>query len=449
MDSRKSDETKCAKREKQVNLNFGRIGWAILTVLVCGKLTLPVEAQDLGATDPWRVAPSVISTELGLGECHDDAIVLTAPAVPVPSLDLALVMDVTGSMEDEIEQVRAEATALVERVQLLVPDTRFAVVSLADYAEVQFADRLRDIVGNAVQFGRPGDSPWQLEQPFTADAALVQSAVNRIVLLHGGDNPEAYLRALDEAARLEWRPDARRIILLFGDSEPHTPDPGRDATVDTADDLETQTVLQRLNDQGIRVIAVQAQTTTDIDFYRNLADSTGGQWYALVDAADSVTAIGNLVEQDVALLRQLTLRPAIGYSSWVTWTPEQYAALRGEEQVSFALRICRPENATVEKQSFDLQILAAGVGVETVLITVLMPSQWWLWAIGLLLPLLIGAGLLAWLRRPRTQLRERSKSRGPSRAGPRPPSPGSWSSPPKTGPDDGRNVTHGRDRIRR
>lgn len=417
-------------------------------ILVCTVASAFAQTPTGGAAP--TISPSAISTTLAPGECHDDTVALAAPEAPVPSLDVALVMDITGSMGDEIDQVRKEATALVQRIQRLVPDSRFAVATFADYEYVQYSGDLFDIFGNAVEFGDPGDYPWQLDQQFTADAGEVQAAVNRIVLLNGGDTPEPYLRALDEAAALAWRPAARRIVVLFGDSYPHEPDPGRDAALDTADDLEQDTVLRRLQERGVSVFAVQSVGGEVSDFYQSLADETGGKSYGLSDASEAANAIGDLLEQDVAQLRQLTLRPSVGYSNWVTWRPEQYAALGGGEQASFAVQICRPESAQSGDQTFDLNVIAAGATIGAVPITVLMPFQWWLWAPWLLAPLLLGLAVFWWLRRPRPKQRTRpgQPRRGVPPSGSRTPGTIGGGPPPSDG-NSGKTVTHGRDSARK
>ncbi|MBK9233371.1 MAG: VWA domain-containing protein, partial [Anaerolineae bacterium] len=145
-------------------------------------------------------------------------------------LDVVFVFDVTGSMSAEIDQMKARATEIVQRVQAIVPDTVFAVATLSDYPRVTGGESLFDVLGNLISFGSGDDYPWRMDLDFTPQATRVQSAINNIQLMDGGDGPESYLRALQEVQNLSWRPRTRRIVVLFGDSYAHDPDPGPGCT---------------------------------------------------------------------------------------------------------------------------------------------------------------------------------------------------------------------------
>jgi hypothetical protein len=349
-------------------------------------------------------------------------------------------------MDEEIDQVRSEATELVDRIQRLIPDTRFAVATFADYEYVDNPSDLLNIFGNLTEYGETGDYPWRLEQVFTTDAARVQAGVNQIALLHGGDEPEPYLRALDEASALDWRPTARRIIVLFGDAIPHDPDPGRDATLDTADDLDEATVLAHLQARGISVFSLQATGGAAPAFYQTMAAETGGEWYALGAAGEAVDAIGDLVEQDVAQLRQVTLRPAAGYTEWVRWEPQVFPTVEGGGQANFAVQICMPLGAASGDHSFDLAVVASGAQIAAIPVTIRGPFAWWAWLPWLLAPLLLGLLAFWWLSRARRPKQTRTPPRGKPAAGPKPPPTYVGGGPKPPSPPSGSSVTHGRDK---
>lgn len=99
---------------------------SLVTVLIPGLVTgASAQAEDV-------VAPDQIVTALRASQCVDEVVTLTAGPSPVPRLDVALVMDVTGSMSEEIAEVRRQASEIVRSVRGL-PDTHFAVAILADY----------------------------------------------------------------------------------------------------------------------------------------------------------------------------------------------------------------------------------------------------------------------------------------------------------------------------
>lgn len=411
----------------------------VLAVLWGGMHTASGQAPPDGSTPTVR--PTAIQARLAPAECHSERVSLQAAATPVPSLDVALIMDITSSMAEELDEVRNEATNLVQRIQRLVPGARFAVASFADYEYVEHPDDLFDIFGNMVEFGESGDYPWRLDRAFTSDAGQVQTAVSGIEMLHGGDVPEPYLRALSEAAVLDWKPSARKIVVLFGDAYPHDPDPGPDAIMGTGDDLTQAAVLDQLQTKGISIFAVEAVGGADSAFYQAVAQETGGKWYALSDTAQAAQAIGDLVEQDVAHLQRVTLQPSAGYTDWVTWQPQSYPSVQGGEQVEFDVRICLPASAAGGDHHFDLAVLAAGAQVGLVPITIQTPLQWWIWLPWLLPPVLLGLILMWWLRRPRRKVAA-TRSRPPT-PGARPSGPVGMDAPrPKE--QTGSDVTHGR-----
>lgn len=202
------------------------------------------------------ITPDHIEGTLAAGQCLDTTITLKRGPGPIPQLDLVLVFDVTGSMADEINEMKTRATEMVRRVQTIVPDTVFAVATLSDYPMVTGGESLFDILGNLVSFGKGDDYPWRLDLDFSPEAARVQAAIDNIGLLDGGDNPESYLRALQEVQNLHWRPRTRRIVVLFGDSYAHDPDPGPDAQMNTADDITLASALQGLQEAGVSVMAI-------------------------------------------------------------------------------------------------------------------------------------------------------------------------------------------------
>ena len=85
-------------------------------------------------------------------------------------------------------------------------------------------------VGTFSDRGEPGaavdDHLYRLELPFTASAIDARNVVDRLVIAGGVDVPEASLESLgmllDDPA-VDWRPEARRIVVLATDAAPHLP----------------------------------------------------------------------------------------------------------------------------------------------------------------------------------------------------------------------------------
>ena len=118
-------------------------------------------------------------------------------------LDLVLVIDTTESMQFVIDEVKANATRLVESIQHMVPTSRVGVVVYRDkgdeyvvkWSDLSFkTDKLRSFIGNITASG-------------------------------GGDWEEAVLDGVDAAVHeLSWRKKSKKIIVLIGGSPPHPED---------------------------------------------------------------------------------------------------------------------------------------------------------------------------------------------------------------------------------
>jgi len=179
----------------------------------------------------------------------------------VPSsgrLDVVFLMDTTYSMNRVIATVQTEVNQITSELQARVPDTAFGLATFSDYPGI---------------YGVPRDVPYAVQQTLTTDIVLFQSAVNGISTFFGsgGDGPEAYGRALDEVVSFNWRDDARRVVVLVGDTVPHTertvygdgrPDPGRDGIIGTSDDISFVEAINRTRVNEITVVGLLADTAS-------------------------------------------------------------------------------------------------------------------------------------------------------------------------------------------
>ncbi|MFN8422006.1 MAG: hypothetical protein U0470_01010 [Anaerolineae bacterium] len=130
-----------------------------------------------------------------------------------PRLDLVLLFDTTGSMEAVVSTARDRALDMAARLRDLAPDVAVAVADV------------RDMPYGAA--GQATDWPWRLRGALSTDPADLAAAAGELWAGGGGDEPEAYSLALRELAddeRVGWRPGARRVIALFGDSVPRDED---------------------------------------------------------------------------------------------------------------------------------------------------------------------------------------------------------------------------------
>lgn len=338
----------------------------LIALLWLATMVPAVLAEDV-------ITPDHIAGTLAAGECLSENVSLKRGPGPVPQLDLVFVFDVTGSMSDEIDQMKARATEIVQRVQAIVPDTVFAVATLSDYPLVTGGGSLFDILGQLISFGSGDDYPWRLDLDFTPQAARVQTAINHIGLMDGGDNPESYLRALKEVQSLTWRPRTRRIVVLFGDSYAHDPDPGPDAQMNTTDDISQANAIQGLRDAGISVLSIHSGGAS-APFFNQVSKETGGQAFELPSAAAAPEAVVDMVKRDVSILRQVTLQPDAPYRGWVSWQPALYPVVEEGKTVTWQTKICRPADQPEGTQRFELGITTSGSRIYGIPVVIAAPS---------------------------------------------------------------------------
>jgi len=116
-------------------------------------------------------------------------------------LDLVLTIDTTGSMGDEIRYLQAELGAIVGAIRARHPglDLRVGFVFYRDV----------------------GDDYVTATVPLSRDIDAAQAELRQRFAGGGGDYPEAMDQALVRVARLDWRPDAVKTMLLVADAPPH------------------------------------------------------------------------------------------------------------------------------------------------------------------------------------------------------------------------------------
>jgi len=149
---------------------------------------------------PDGSAPVIVSTDLtGL----DWKVTLPGVSAVLPTqLDLAFVVDATGSMSDELQYLQAEMEDIVLSVADAYPDVD------QHYALIVYRDQ--------------GDAYVTHTFDFTASRQKFQADLFNQSALAGGDYPEAMHEALEEAETLSWRgSDTARVLFLVADAPPH------------------------------------------------------------------------------------------------------------------------------------------------------------------------------------------------------------------------------------
>ena len=127
------------------------------------------------------------------------AIARIIDAVEGDELDLALCIDTTDSMADDIDAIKAGLPAMLAEHMARFRTFRLGLVMYKDYFEEYVVKRT----------------------DFTSDLGAFDAAVQKIRVMGGRDIPEAVYEALYEAlAGYAWSATAR-LIILIGDAPPH------------------------------------------------------------------------------------------------------------------------------------------------------------------------------------------------------------------------------------
>ncbi len=116
-------------------------------------------------------------------------------------LDVVLVIDGTGSMKLIIDDVKAKMMQLVQSIHRLVPIARIGIIV----------------------FGGKGEK--MNIQPLTLSPQKLSDFLNGIQAMGGGEWEEDTMGACEAAVnKMDWKPYAKKVIVLVGDSPPRTED---------------------------------------------------------------------------------------------------------------------------------------------------------------------------------------------------------------------------------
>ncbi|MEM8791944.1 MAG: vWA domain-containing protein [Pseudomonadota bacterium] len=125
--------------------------------------------------------------------------------IAIERLDLVIVMDITGSMRNELRDVQANLASLARILNELSPDLRLGFVA---YRDTDSPPVLRSFPMTRMSGGN-------LQQMLRFTRSLSAKG--------GGDVPEPVDRALQAAIDMSWRRDASGRIIVIGDAPAHVP----------------------------------------------------------------------------------------------------------------------------------------------------------------------------------------------------------------------------------
>lgn len=205
------------------------------------EFTATANCQGIAVTQSFRAAAGdgIVDLPLGKNRVLPDA----------QTLDVAFVLDTTGSMAEEINALR---------------DT------LEKVAGALGTVGIRPRVG-LVEYKDRGDAFVTRTHQMTTDVLGLQARIGALQAQGGGDTPEHVNEAVRVAVRtLNFKPESvARLVFLIGDAPPH---------LDYANDEGYVTAMQEANHAGIQIFSIAASGMDALGqvVFRQLSQYTGG-----------------------------------------------------------------------------------------------------------------------------------------------------------------------------
>lgn len=201
-------------------------------------------------------------------------------------LDLAFLLDTTGSMGSYILNAQKSIRDIVEAiVSSEKSDVRLALVEYRDHPpqDATFVTRKHD---------------------FTSSVKTMKEWLDNCSAQGGGDAPEAVADALNDAYNLSWRAEATKICILISDAPPHGLSQSGDSFPNGCpaghDPLK---ITRDIAEKGITLYCVGCEPALVPyrDFFMALAYITGGQYVPLSNANLLAKVIIGSAQEEISL----------------------------------------------------------------------------------------------------------------------------------------------------
>ena len=199
--------------------------------------------------------PITVTLDPEVDATHTIHLPVAGAEAPLDVLDLALVIDTTGSMGDEMAYLKVELQSIVDRVNTAHPGVRqrWSLIAYRDTGD-EYIVRTTDLTGSLAELS----------------TLLGEQDANG-----GGDEPEAMDQALVASTELAWATGpAARVVFLVADAPPHS-----------ENESLALDAVNRLREQGVSVYPVASSGVRDrAEFImRSAALLTGGRYVFLTD----------------------------------------------------------------------------------------------------------------------------------------------------------------------
>jgi uncharacterized protein YegL len=205
-----------------------------------------------------------------------------------PTVEVAFVLDTTGSMAGLIDGAKRKIWAIATSILDQNPEAEIRIGLVA----------YRDI----------GDDYVTRRFDLTTDIQDLYANLLQVKAQGGGDWPESVNEALDVAInKLQWNKgdDSRRIVFLVGDAPPH---------MDYAQDTKYETTLKVAQQKNIIVNAVLAGGARDTErVWRDVAQRGDGRFMAIPQDGGQVVIIATPYDEEIIILQNEINKTVIPY----------------------------------------------------------------------------------------------------------------------------------------
>lgn len=168
--------------------------------------------------------------------------------------DIVFVLDISGSMEEEIDNVKNNIIKFAQMLEERGVSARWSAITYSDSVAVP------DDPNEETTIIQNGATPW------FSSASEYKTAMSGISLAYGGDNPEMAVDGLMAANSLENRKDARVFYILLTDNT------YKNDNNYSVSGMEEATRI--ISESGANVSVITSSSYYSA--YQNLADTTGG-----------------------------------------------------------------------------------------------------------------------------------------------------------------------------
>lgn len=326
------------------------------------------------------VSPEVFEVTLEPGESAFEIKNITTDPTPIGRLDVMFLFDLTGSMSDDIAEIKSSANSMIANISSSVSDVAFGVGSFMDYpARYSYC-------GYTSTYGSSGlDVPFKLDKDVTKNVSSVESAINALTMGSGYDGPESYARALKESINVSWRSGAKKVVVIFEDNVPHDcnlgaygctsttgVDPGSDGIAGTGDDIAWDVLAAELKAAGITVIVLEADFGVCDGVWEYMANETGGIFAEVSSSDDIAEEIIALIEETTSVVDVMSIVPQPGFESWFDVVPASILNVSGDANVMFNVSITVPNGTEPGVYNFYNLVMGDGsvMAVQDVVVTV-------------------------------------------------------------------------------